>query len=93
MYGFWLLLETGRNHVDVPLSIHDFLKAALLAFARISQFPNNHPFLYTVISLQPATSLLILAAGPAHSQLQPIVIKGGQFVRLTRFDVSDLCIF
>ncbi|GMT12449.1 hypothetical protein PFISCL1PPCAC_3746, partial [Pristionchus fissidentatus] len=35
-----------------------------------------------------ASCLLVLASGPSHSQLQPIVIKGGQFNRLTKFEVD-----
>ncbi|KAF8385259.1 hypothetical protein PRIPAC_74401 [Pristionchus pacificus] len=65
-----------------------------LELYQIDERKHSIKLLKTLNSMQewsvynPATSLLILAAGPAHSQLQPIVIKGGQFVRLTRFDVD-----
>ncbi|GMR60023.1 hypothetical protein PMAYCL1PPCAC_30218 [Pristionchus mayeri] len=65
-----------------------------LELYQIEERKHSIKLLKTLNSMQewsvfhPASSLLILASGPSHSQLQPIVIKGGQFHRLTRFEID-----
>ncbi|GMS82040.1 hypothetical protein PENTCL1PPCAC_4215 [Pristionchus entomophagus] len=65
-----------------------------LELYQIEERKHSIKLLKTLNSMQdwsvyhPASSLLVLASGPSHSQLQPIVIKGGQFHRLTRFEAD-----